>query len=75
MDTFYSESAAAQSGQAGIIPKFTPLNIDTKDHAQFFELVVASSMRSMNHAIPSQTFDQSNVAALQRLTKSMPEDP
>ena len=70
----YSENAAAQSGQAGIIPKFTPLNITTTEHRQFFELVIASSMRSMNPAMPSKTFDQCNTAALERLA-SIPEDP
>ncbi len=70
----YSENAAAQGGQAGIIPKFTPLNIKTSDHKQFFELVIASSMRSMNPAMPSKTFDQCNSDAVARLA-SIPEDP
>jgi hypothetical protein len=63
----YAENAAAMEGQAGIIPKFTPLSIDTTDHKRFFELVIASTMRTMNPSTPSKIFDKANQQAVTRL--------
>jgi hypothetical protein len=63
----YAENAAAMEGQAGIIPKFTPLSIDPTDHKRFFELVIASTMRTMNPSTPSKIFDKANQQAVTRL--------
>jgi hypothetical protein len=69
-ETVYAENAASQAGQPGVIPKFTPLNISTAEHRRFFELVVSSTMRTMNPSTPSKVFDQAHAQAMQRLSST-----